>query len=374
MVSVPNVSVVMLGASGAGKTVYLASLYSRLSVAGSSDKDCFYIESMSGDNNTLTALNARLVTPNLEEWPQGTRAMKKWKFRCYVERHHSKHAACDFTYVDYAGGTFADILAKSDSNEQEELDKLINEADVLFGLIDGEKLLKFMEEDSTQEARNDRDVAEFLNLDLPRILGEMQQCKPSAPIHFVISKWDCIQGLTKFSLKEIRSKMINDIPEFRSLIKNRGSKGTIRLIPVSAVGEGFVRFERLSNGKVRMLKTGKKRLAPFQVEVPLAYVLKDVFESAVKELDGQIRELTGIKKLIFIVKSIFFSPLENILPYGLSWVTKKTIDIMLQKQSSERTTLIDKITDERDALLHLIDCFKLITQRFEDENPGSLLS
>lgn len=364
----PNISITMLGGSGAGKTVYLASLFDSLAIAGSNNTDCFFIKAEPDAQHTLTAIAARLIEQS-SEWPRGTRTLNQWQFQCFIEKNHSRYLACNFSYIDYAGGAISDVLDRGDVRQREELHKIISESDVLFGLIDGQKVLKIM------RGIYDQEVNQFLALDFKRMLIEIAQSKPSTPIHFIISKWDCLQELgSSFSLSDIRDKLMEEVPGFATLVKNRGVGGKVRLIPVSSVGKGFVRFSEQPNGSISMIKSGKNKLSPFQVEVPLAYVLQDVLDAAVNELEQRIKELKGLKKLIFMIKSIFFSPLEQMLPQGLGWITKKTADLILQKHEDQKISVLETVENEREALLYLITCFKLITKRFEDKNSGSLLS
>jgi len=59
---------------------------------------------------------------------------------------------------------------------------------------------------------------------------------------------------------------------------------TLRLIPVSSVGKNFVKEE---NGKT--VKIPGAYVAPFQVEMPLACILPDIFDAQIKRLGVNTR-------------------------------------------------------------------------------------
>ncbi len=58
-------------------------------------------------------------------------------------------------------------------------------------------------------------------------------------VHFVISKWDLLDG--KFTLSQIREKLLT-IPAFAQLIKNRGEAGSIVRIVESSFSPGAFFF------------------------------------------------------------------------------------------------------------------------------------
>ena len=178
----PKVEILMLGSSGAGKTVYLSSLYRKLSLAG---ELCYYIRPDKGKEAILTRLINSVMKPGTE-WPLGTRKLDEWNFKCFVSTKSHNLEAFQFTYIDYAGGMFTDFAEEGNLEEQSRLHKHMEKADIILGLLDGKKILDYMQEIKSQ------DVFNFINLDLERILQEMQQSDPSIPIHFIISMWDLI--------------------------------------------------------------------------------------------------------------------------------------------------------------------------------------
>ena len=356
----------MLGSSGAGKTVYLASLYRKLGLAGDAN---YYIQPEKGKEIILTHLINKVVQPG-SEWPVGTRKLDEWIFKCFVTNKSNKIEACHFAYIDYAGGTFTEA-SEGTLEEQNRLFEYESRADIILGLLDGQKILDYM------QGSESRDVFNFKNLDIQRILQEMQHSSPTIPIHFIISKWDLVKNLGGFTLKEVRDKLL-EIPEFHNFLKSRGNRATIRLIPVSAIGMTSASYERDKiSGVIKTTKLGNE-IEPFQVEIPLSYVLTDVVNKAVFELEKKKAELNGFKRITFIITSLFLDPLEELLPLGLNWLHKKTINLIVQQQTDKKIAVFDGELDDikvkQEALLYLIDSFRLSIERFQDSNSGNLLN
>lgn len=363
---VPRVKILMLGASGAGKTVYLASLYRKLSIAGSLG---YHIEPETGKEIILTHLINKLIRPG-SEWPAGTRKLEEWNFKCILTTKDRTFCAFEVIYVDYAGGVFTDFQ-EVDLEEQNKFNRQTSEANIILGLLDGKKVLDYM-----QNIESD-DAFDLINLDLERILQEMQKSKSTTPIHFIVSKWDLIENVGGYTLRQVRDRLLL-IDRLKNFIQSRGKGCIIRLIPVSSIGMNSASYERdISSGKTKTTRICNE-INPFQVEIPLAYTLNDVIQVAINDLENRKCELKGFKKMIFLLRSIFFDPLEELLPLGLNWLQKKTIDLILKREEDRKISIleneIDKITHEQDALLYLLKLFRISVERFQDENPGNLLS
>ena len=263
--------ILTLGASGSGKTVFLASLFHQLSVQG--DDGFFFEIDNHQEEKILSSVYTNLIAGGI--WPAGTKysEISEWSFTCHVKNTDSldSYPVCKFVYFDYAGGRFTDM----DENDLE-LQETIRKSDAILGLLDGQRILAFMNSDS------DSKLEIFLEKDLPAIVKWMSHCK--VPIQFVISKWDLLEG--NFSLEQIRDRLL-EISIFTDLVRDRNKKGyPVRLIPVSSVGSDFV--EPKSDGSM------EKRLGaiphPFQVEVPASCVIpdkikQDIVENAKREED-----------------------------------------------------------------------------------------
>ncbi len=263
--------ILTLGASGAGKTVFLASMFKSLSTQGEYG---FYLEAEDFESQKL--LNNIYINMITGKWPPTTRRseISEWKFTCCIKNPAlDNFPICQFIYFDYAGGRLTE-MDEEDSNLQEK----IVQADAILGLLDGQKIQALMSNNNEQK------IDDFLNKDLPPIIKWMSYCQ--APIQFVISKWDLLEN-DNLGLKEISDRLLK-IPEFKELVLNRNrERSSVRLIPVSSVGYGFVTPQ--PDGSMKT--TAKSIPFPFQMEVPVSCVIPDLLE---KECNINLKRLTTI--------------------------------------------------------------------------------
>jgi hypothetical protein len=367
----------MLGSSGAGKTVFLASLFKHLMIQG---EKRFFIEVE--DNSKRKLLN-NIYTKVISEdsWPPATRynEISEWTFTCCVRTENfSIHPACRFTYLDYAGGRLTDIAEQSEGDFK--LEDEVQKADALLGLLDGRKILALMSN------ANQLDIDLFLKKDLPSMLELMQRCK--SPIHFVISKWDLFEG--KFSLKQIRDRLLQ-IYEFKELIDIRtNSLSPVRLIPVSSVGLNFATPQ--PNGGMKKITGAIPH--PLQVEVPLACVLPDGLSTRIKQLQEQHEQFKKLSEpaksnLPFLSQVIetTISLLSHLLPeeYRVGgFILNKFVSLAsggLRRKDAQRTEQFRRqrdasliaVKNEKTALDHTMNSFLEIQSSFIDTFPDSEL-
>jgi len=370
----------MLGPSGSGKTVFLASLYKKLSTQGDTG---FFLQVESPEKRKrLNNLYTQIAVD--EKWPKGTTysEVSEWTFTCRVQTEGLPiYSACQFTYLDYAGGRINDEMGEEDP----EFDNQLKNADALLGLLDGQRLLALMQGEAFGRV--------WAVNDLPNMLSIMQEIQ-NKPIHFVISKWDIIEG--RYSLEEIIDCLYK-IDEFRNLIRTR-SRGNIpiRLIPISAVGKDFATLQKDGS----MAKNSQALPKPFQVEVPLACVLPDMIQTKLKEIMEQKEEISDIS--IDVEANVTFwdwlgeivgeavSIVSQLLPkkYQLpADILERLIEFldtpieqkrevaknrMLQLQR-EKEEALKKVTDEETALKYVIECFINIQNRLDYNFPESNL-
>jgi len=255
-----NFNIMTLGASGAGKTVFLASMYKALSIQSNSSFKLDIQEPQ--QRKLLNSTYTQILTG--DTWPPGTRDISEWTFTCQVQTETlDNYDACQFTYFDYAGGRLTDI------EQEPALEEVVQRADVVLGLLDGQKIYAWLNGSDPDKT----DI--FLSTDLPNILKRMQNL--TVPVHFVVSKWDLLDS--KFTLSQIRAKLLT-IPAFKHLVKGRSEAGSVvRLIPISAIGLEFVTAQ--PDGI--MTKNPGKIPCPFLVESPISCVLPDRLQQIFRE-------------------------------------------------------------------------------------------
>ncbi|NES89353.1 hypothetical protein [Okeania sp. SIO2B9] len=301
--------ILTLGASGAGKTVFLASMFRSLSTQG---EDGFYLEVEDFESQKL--LNDIYANLIIGKWPETTRRdeISKWKFTCCINNLNLENfPICQFIYFDYAGGRFTD-MDEEDSNLQE----IIVKADAILGLLDGQKIQALMTNS------NEENIDDFLNKDLPPIIKWMSYCQ--APIQFVISKWDLLEN-DNFGLKEISDRLL-EIPEFKELVVNRNKEGSpVRLIPVSSIGSGFATPQ--PDGSMKKIAGSIPR--PFYMEVPVSCVIPDLLE---KEIQVNLKRLTTISDASIAENSGFNKLLNKFFKGVLSfrWLIDLVVNIIVE--------------------------------------------
>ena len=380
-----NYSIIMLGSSGSGKTVFLSSLYKRLSTQ--SELGFFLQVDTAEKRKRLNNIYTQVAAD--EKWPAGTRysEVSEWTFTCRVQNPSdlSIYDACSFTYLDYAGGRITEEADEED--ESSEFNDKFKTASALLGLLDGQKLCSLM--------KNEKIGKVWAIKDLSNMIQEMQKMEGlKKPVHFVISKWDIVEQ--SYSLEQIRDRLL-EIDEFKNLIKLRNqAKSTVRLIPVSAVGKGFA----IAQSDGGMKKTGELP-KPFQVEVPLACILPDMIKQQIEEIIKK-RESEQAKNIEYKPDIGFFDWLGQLFAGGL-----KTVQDLLPRKyrfaDDVLKTLIDwaetpaiqkvafaarrteelrreqaesliKVANEESALAHSVNCFVSIQNQLSYRFPASELT
>lgn len=307
-----NYEIIILGPRSSGKTLLLASMYYQVSIP-----EKYKIFLRCDETTTVTnTTDGRKLTPHMllterytkladtsADWEPGTVDVEKWHFTCEVQRpdlDFQTYTACNFIYYDYAGGNLDQI-------ENLDLQEKIKNADSLLGLLDGEKILSLMQGEDAGLNKITKDFAIMLPL----------MIKQKNPVHFVISKWDLLEGL--FSLEMVRDRLLK-YKKFRDFIKNRREGNSIvRLIPVSAVG---LKFARLENGIMK--KIPGSILKPFLVEMPLACVLPDQIKSELQQIYQKRQELER-QKIDYTPSEDFWDSVFNLIGTGLDWVAENIV-------------------------------------------------
>ena len=270
-----NYRVFTLGASGAGKTCFMASLYNRLK--STSVDTGFYLKVSPQQHAKLTGLYNEITNPS-EGWPPGTVTEREWQFCTFVPatQGNVSFRAFDFTYLDYAGGHL------KDSQQANALDahRRIAEADTVLVLLDGHKILRRLLRAEHETVNPNERLGADLNFLIP-YLNDAH----SKPVHVVVSKWDILEG--SFTLAQVRDCLMQ-YREFANFIAWRAHRGTpTRLIPVSAVGSGFASL----GADGMMTKDPQIVPNPLHIEISMAATMSDLFEAAAVQLGAQQVEL-----------------------------------------------------------------------------------
>jgi hypothetical protein len=376
----PTYEVLMLGARGSGKTVFLASLYKQL--ATQAEHGFFLDVDSLANQKRLNRIYAQLAKEG--EWPPATKPseVSEWTFTCRVQTQGlSIYPACRFTYLDYSGGRLTDVLEEMGS-PLSNFELKLEQADALLCLLDGHKIATLMGGASADQT--------FELVDIPNMLHIMQNTERA--IHFVISKWDLLDG--RFTLRQIRERLYK-IPEFSNIVTSRVKAGIpIRLIPISSVGMNFATPQ--PDGSMKKIAGAVPR--PFHVEAPLACILPD----AVKiQLDRLIEDKQALIESIIQVKPNLspWDKLKDFFAHGIQFayeflpekyqfggnVLQKLTDYLksdVQKKEQEaykRTEELRReqeismmaVEDEVTAMNHVVNSFMRIQSTMDQNFPDS---
>ena len=367
---------IVLGASGSGKTVFLASMFNKLSVQ---HREIGFYLTTTPEHQIYLMDKFREVETTSRGWPSGTKRadFSEYVFDCKVNTPKGEFHVFRFSYLDYAGGLLTDSPEEGASYGINDIKKEVDNAHAILVLIDGHKLWQALENKDT-DAQSNFSISQDLRFILPNIM----QCL-NVPIHFVITKWDLIKG--SYTLAEARQKLMEN-SYFKSIVNLRKDRGKpTRLIPVSSVGDEFAKLGK--NGIVE--KIAGKTPKPDMVEMPLACVLFDLYEFAKQDRDVLVKSKGYQIRLLFlrILRGLgFVGALSLSL---LQWPTGALIgrDValavteLLTNQVSRGVAYVNKkhqdyantIQGSADAMEHAIRCYWILNHKLVDKYPDSEL-
>ncbi|HTY34010.1 hypothetical protein [Mycobacterium sp.] len=268
--TVPTFRVVALGVAGSGKTVFLASMFHRLHIR--SPGGSYFLETAAADRVALNSLFQQVERTDLP-WPRGTRVgeTREYTFDCMAVRGGEKHKVLSLNYLDYAGELLE--AEQEGPHALADLARRISEAHALLAIIDGYRVRQCL--------RGEPAGQQYLRSTIQPMIGFLAAA--TCPIHFVVTKWDLVRdfGEPPQATDDERLRMVRDQLWYQAGIspiveqQTSGSK-VVRLVPVSAVGEGFVRLDQSGN----IVKVADRTPHPSNLEVPLSAVLPDLFAQA----------------------------------------------------------------------------------------------
>jgi hypothetical protein len=268
----PTFRVLALGPQGSGKTLLLASMYQRLKTPTG---QCYFLTATHEDVLVLNKWYLQMAdTAASGAWPMGTAKGETRNFNFTVKTHVEGTALTilHLKYLEYAGELLTEIQ-DAGSGKQKELFEQIDSADALIGVIDGYRLRQHLDGHPEGPIHLER----TLNALLPIMI------EGSAPISFVITKWDLLVDVHPD--ESTRLGIVRDVltsnEHFRSLVSLRSATRVVRLIPVSAVGPGFADIG--PDGQI--VKVPQGAVHPTNVDVPLSAVVPDMFDQVESRLD-----------------------------------------------------------------------------------------
>jgi hypothetical protein len=275
--AIPTFRVVALGVAGSGKTVFLASMFHRLHVA--SPGGSYFLETAPDQRVALSSVFRQVEQADLP-WPRGTQIgeTREFTFDCMAIHCGVKHRVLSLNYLDYAG-ELLEVDQETGRLALADLARRINEAHALLAIIDGYRLLQCL--------RGEPAGRQYLRSTIQPMIGFMAGA--TCPIHFVVTKWDLVRdfGESPATTEDDRLRMVRDLlwygAEMAPIVarQNSGAR-VVRLIPVSAVGDGFVRIDQSGN----LVKVADRTPHPTNIEVPLSAVLPDLFKQAEAALEA----------------------------------------------------------------------------------------
>jgi len=332
----PNINVIVLGASGSGKTVYLSVLYNKYRARGTNP---FYLKTDDDTHQKLMGSYSRIISSNREIWPRGTTLLDDLSFDCYVD----EHLACQFNYLEYRGGALFDEIDQSEPGSQGHRtlvntikEKIKNKTTILIGMLDGERVQSILDQE-------EEGYVNLMRKDLSNMLELMKDAQ--VPIHFVVSKWDYIRdcakehNLAQNSLndeyKSLDAVIFDKVKKellgmgyFRRFVENRSDRPEkIRLLSLSAVGQNFAKYVPQADGGSIMVKTLEKREPePFMIEVLLAIALKDSIDLQQKRTRRIIRLTEAFSFLMSVFRLLSVSQVSERSVPGFQGVTQGLAD------------------------------------------------
>jgi hypothetical protein len=278
IVPTPTFRVVALGGSGAGKTVFLSTVFQHLKYPTA--QRSYYLDTTPEQAVTLANIYAS-ITDTTRPWPSGTRTAdtREFVFDCVgTDEQGRRRRVLTLSFLDYAGG----LLEWYDGSESEafhELQERIRGASALLLMIDGNRIRQLF--------ANDPAATAYFHSTISPMLGFAQGA--TCPIHVLLTKWDLVcdvpalRGLTEDDRLRRVVDALMEIEHIRALVYLRSPGQLVRLIPVSSVGPSFAAID----DRGHVVKRPHGRVAPTNIDVPLSVIVPDYFRQVRASLDAQ---------------------------------------------------------------------------------------
>lgn len=267
-----QVTIMMLGFRGSGKTLMLASMFKHFRLGGAAGITLITDDQSERD---LELLIDKIQDTTESYLPDSTGLgdTRAWDFGVRVLAERGKTAdAFRLQYLDYAG-EYAELASGAGGGEVDPVFKhTLESTDILIGVLDGEKLRRLLTEKDQQHV-----VFELERL-LRLLIRANRPC-----VHLVISKWDrlSVADGRHFSLDEVVARLEAKSDGFRSFRLNP-QFNRIRIIPVSTLGHGFV--DVLPDGMT--VKRPGARWQPDRIALPFYCTLPDILSCDISQMSA----------------------------------------------------------------------------------------
>ncbi|MDD1415077.1 hypothetical protein MEN41_10675 [Dolichospermum sp. ST_con] len=376
------INIVALGGSGAGKSLYLASLYRKL-------MNSLIIDDLNEEKKLNKICQDVLTTTEGEVTTIGTSAFKEWKFKWQLATKSGKYNVGSFTYLDYGGGKITEIKETSKkegktSEQEKKLEKEIEKAHIVVIFLDGVKLIDLMRQKVGREELSTTSVNQ-INFWYQELFNSIACLKRNdCPIHFVITKWDALVFKGFEDLRAIENTLTKDLPALKELIDIRKELQSqpIRWIPISSLGMNIA--EPIYDSEGTYKKMGLKKIDgcyantidPMDVDIVLSYAMIDTLKSKLKDL-----EKVGIVSKIVAGVGVDF--ILDALPFPFNLVSKYAKPIFeaiydceqVGKKVQDKINM-ENIKNRKDALVYMISehqqKIKKFEKKFEEEIPPTV--
>lgn len=357
----PVFRILVLGTRGAGKTVFLASLYNKLCVYDPLQQYCLSCERLEQQRELQEIF--RQTTEIGSPWPKGTRNVTEYSFLARHVLPAGPVTLFKVVYVDYPGGYIDDLLRDPSGFSVTETAR---NCDSILVLLDGRKLRDFL--DGRMPRVDERGVKETTIIDdLNVLLPIANGCitgKDSKPMHFAITKSDLIEH-EKWTLGELRDKLLKH-NMLRNLVtslvgpQGGGKNSFVSLIPVSSVGDDFAIYDPDAPPREMMKKRIDGVPNPYNVQLSIAMTISDslqmLYDKIQMELPKILKDLKRKKVFKRVTKlgEYLVAGLAEYIPGGSylhfpilvaeTWADKKvhTID-KIMKGANDKSSALDAV-------------------------------
>jgi len=248
------IKVVALGFDNAGKTVFHTIMFNQLMTPGTAG---FWLDTEPEKRREIIATYDQIARTGVLSPTTPLELTEELIFDGLSGSSEGQLTLFRCTFAEYSGEKLKDLFSQRDIGFNAEFERMVEDANIVWGILDGQKVLKFMLKEETDNNFNDY---------LRNLFFYMQ--KKGKTVHFLLTKWDLFEK-KGYRLTQVIERLVEQ-ERFARFLKSRTQFRELRFIPVSAFGTMFVGEDNK--------KLDKGVLDPLFVEIPLAYSILDFFK------------------------------------------------------------------------------------------------